>query len=155
MATDLLLVDAALRAWEITIARSTKLFDGLDMEREIAPGKNRVIYLYGHLIALHDAMFATLRLGERKYAELDAVFVKAADKSVAMPPVGEMKAAWSAVHERLDSAMRKLTPAEWVERHASVSEEDFVKEPHRNRMALLLSRTSHVAYHVGQVVLAK
>jgi hypothetical protein len=36
-----------------------------------------------------------------------------------------------------------------------VSEEDFAKEPHRNRFTLLLSRTGHLAFHLGQVVLVK
>ena len=52
-------VDAALRTWEQGVGRATKLFGRLDeqtLEREIAPGKNRLIYLYGHLIAVSDAM---------------------------------------------------------------------------------------------------
>ena len=47
------------------------------------------------------------------------------------------------------------SPAEWVEKHTSVSAEDFVKEPHRNRYTILLTRTMHMALHFGQVVLTK
>jgi hypothetical protein len=48
-----------------------------------------------------------------------------------------------------------LSPSEWLERHAAVSEEDFAREPHRNRFTVLLGRTGHLAYHLGQAMLAK
>ena len=47
----------------------------------------------------------------------------------------------------------KLSPTEWLQRHTSVSEEDFAKDPSRNRFAILQSRTSHLAFHLGQVAL--
>ena len=50
--------------------------------------------------------------------------------------------------------MEKLSPEEWLERHDSVSAEDFAKEPQRNRLAMLLSRTTHAAMHEGQMRLA-
>ena len=49
--------------------------------------------------------------------------------------------------------MKALPAAEWFTRHANISEADFPKEPHRNRLNVLLSRTSHLAYHRGQLVL--
>jgi len=152
------LVDAALRTWEQGVGRATKLFGRLDeqaLEHEIAPGKNRLIYLYGHLIAVSDAMIAQLRLGERLHPEYDDLFLKSADRTMALPPAAELKAAWDKVHETLRVEMAKLTPEEWTERHAVVSEEDFAKEPHRNRFTLLLGRTGHLAYHLGQAVLVK
>jgi len=36
-----------------------------------------------------------------------------------------------------------------------VSEEDFAKEPHRNRFTMLLGRTAHLGFHLGQAVLAR
>jgi hypothetical protein len=36
-----------------------------------------------------------------------------------------------------------------------VSDEDFEKEPHRNRFTVLLGRTAHLSYHVGQATLAR
>jgi len=38
-------------------------------------------------------------------------------------------------------------------RHTAVSEEDFEREPHRNRFTVLLGRTTHLAYHLGQATL--
>jgi hypothetical protein len=46
-----------------------------------------------------------------------------------------------------------LSPADWLKKHAAVSEEDFLKEQLRNRFAILLSRTNHLAYHLGQTAL--
>jgi hypothetical protein len=43
---------------------------------------------------------------------------------------------------------------DWVARHTAVSEEDFAKEPLRNRFSILITRTNHLTYHVGQAVLA-
>jgi ribose 1,5-bisphosphokinase PhnN len=43
---------------------------------------------------------------------------------------------------------------DWVQRHSAVSEEDFAKDASRNRFAVLLSRTNHLSYHLGQAVLA-
>jgi len=152
------LVDSALRTWQQGVDRATKLFSSLseqELEREVAPGKNRLIYLWGHLLAVSDAMYAQLRLGERLHPEFDAVFLKAPDKTVPLASAREVKAAWDEVHERLRVDMAKLTPPEWAERHAVVSEEDFAKEPHRNRFTMLLGRIGHLGFHLGQAVLAK
>ena len=152
------LVDSALRTWQQAVDRATKLFSSLseqELEREVAPGKNRLIYLWGHLLAVSDAMYAQLRLGERLHPEFDALFLKAPDKTVELPSGAVVKAAWDEVHDRLKAEMAKLTPAEWVERHAVVSEEDFAKEPHRNRFTMLLGRIGHLGFHLGQAVLAK
>jgi len=126
------------------------------MWKEIAPGKNRLVYLWGHLAATHDAMLPMLGLGERLHPELDAVFVKSPDKALAAPPAGaELKRIWEEIDAALAAGFAKLTPEEWLERHTAVSAEDFVKEPHRNRYAILLGRTVHLAYHFGQAILAK
>jgi len=44
--------------------------------------------------------------------------------------------------------------SDWRQRHTAVSEEDFAKDPSRNRFAVLLSRTNHLSYHLGQALLA-
>ena len=147
------MVESALKTWQQGVDRATKLFGTLDeagLQREIAPGKNRLIYLYGHLAAVSDAMFAQLRLGERLQPEFDALFLKAPDKTVELPSGAVVKSTWEDVHDRLKVELAKLSPAEWVERHAMVSEEDFEKEPHRNRFALLQSRMGHLAFPLGR-----
>jgi len=36
----------------------------------------------------------------------------------------------------------------------AISEEDYAKNPARNRLAVLLNRTTHTSYHLGQALLA-
>jgi len=152
------LVAPALKAWKTNIDRATKLFSALNDEQlqaEIAPGKNRLLYLWGHLTAVNDAMLPLLGFGDRLHPELDAIFISVPDKSVPKPPSGkDLKNAWDEINAKLTPAMQNLSGAEWLQKHNAVSEEDFAKEPERNRFAILLGRTSHLAYHLGQAILA-
>ena len=138
--------------------RADKIFSRLmedELLREVAPGKNRVIYLWGHLIAIHDAMFPILGLGPRLHPDLDAIFVDNPDKAVAeIPSAGQLKQYWDEVNGELFSQFQNLSPDEWLLRHRAMSEEDYAKDPARNRLAVLLNRTNHLSYHVGQVTLA-
>ncbi len=157
MTNEELLVATALAAWKLNIERAEKLFFNLPVEKlqaEIAPGKNRLIYLWGHLTAVHDRMIAALSLGERVSPEFDAVFISASDKTSGLPSADDVKKAWTEVNARLLKGFETLTTADWLKKHSSVSDEDFAKEPLRNRYAILLSRTSHLACHLGQAVLA-
>ncbi len=121
----------------------------------MAPGRNRLIYLWGHLTAIHDAMFPILGLGERLHAELDAIFISPPDKTVAqLPSARQLKKYWDEVNGKLLSQFENLSADEWLLRHHAMSEEDDAKDPTRNRLAVLLSRTNHVSYHLGQMTLA-
>ncbi|HEV2731271.1 MAG TPA: DinB family protein [Terriglobales bacterium] len=153
------LVDSALRTWKTNIDRTGKLFGTLSEEQllqEIAPGRNRLIYLWGHLTAVNDALLPLLGLGERLHPELDAMFVSNPDRSVERTTSGEeLKRIWNEINEFLWTAFSRLTPADWLQKHSSVSEADFGREPYRNRFTILLGRTSHLAYHFGQAQLAQ
>lgn len=139
--------------------RADKLFSGLDdaqLRREIAPGKNRLIYLWGHLTAVHDAMLPLLGIGERLHPELDAPFLTQPDRSTNdLPSAADLERSWREVNGRLLAAFEQFTAADWSQKHTAVSDQDFAANPLRNRLAVLLSRTSHVAYHLGQAQLAR
>jgi hypothetical protein len=151
-------VKVAINSWKLVMERANKIFSRLtedELLREVAPGKNRVIYLWGHLIAIHDAMFPILGLGPRLHPDLDAIFVDNPDKAVAeIPSAGQLKQYWDEVSGELLSQFQNLSPDEWLLRHRAMSEEDYAKDPARNRLAVLLNRTNHLSYHVGQVTLA-
>ena len=159
MSTETSFVDSALRNWKTNIDRADKFFSGLTEEQlqlQIAPGKNRLVYLWGHLTAVSDALIPLLGFGERLHPELDATFLTNPDDPSKKTPSREaLKSVWDEINVVLSLAFAKLSPAEWLERHASVSEEDFALEPHRNRFAILLGRTGHIAYHLGQAFLVK
>ena len=150
-------VALGLKVWKTQIGRADKLFGNLSSEevlREVAPGRNRLLYLWGHLTAVHDAMLPLLGLGERLHPEFDAAFVSNPDKSQAgIPSHEQVRRAWNVVNARLGEGFEKMSWPDWLARHTAVSEEDFVKDPSRNRFAILLSRTNHLAYHLGQAVL--
>ena len=154
-----LFVKMTLLAWDLQVKRASKLFDTLSDEQlllEVTPGGNRGIYLLGHLIAVNDAMLSLLGLGERLHPELDNAFITNPDKSgIIMPSIKELRQYWSEVHARLAERFLSLSPEEWFQRHNSMTDEDWQKEPHRNKLSVLMSRTSHVAYHLGQEVLVK
>jgi DinB superfamily len=152
------LTSAAVKAFKQNLDRTNKFFAALtpeQFETPIAPGKNRLIYLYGHLIAVNDAIFPLLGIGDLLHPELEAPFLKSPDGAAANTiSAADLTLAGNEINQKLLAAFDSLTPAQWLERHTSVSAEDFAKEPHRNRFAILLSRTSHIAYHMGQAVLA-
>lgn len=158
MANEKVLVSVALNAWKTNIDRAEKLFGNLtaeQLQKEVAPGKNRLVYLLGHLTAVHDAMLPLLAFGPRLHPEFDTPFLSNPDKAVPTTPTAEeIKKAWTEVNHRLTEKFAGLQAEEWLQKHTAVSDEDFAKEPWRNRFAILLSRTTHVAYHLGQAVLA-
>ena len=151
------LVTAALNSWKGNIERADRLFSPLheeQLQKEVAPGKNRLIYLWGHLTAVHDRMLPLLGLGERLHPEFDPLFITNPDRTMAeLPAAEEIKKSWNDVNSKLSAGFASFSPAQWLEKHSSVSEEDFAKDPSRNRFAILLSRTSHIAFHVGQTAL--
>ena len=159
MTSEASFIDVALRSWKNNVDRAGDFFSALsqeELQREIAPGKNRLIYLWGHLAAVNDRMVAILGFGERLYPELDAMFVSSPDKTVDLTLSPEkLKHIWDEVNERLWTGICNLSPSEWLQKHTAVSDADFIREPHRNRFAVLLGRTAHLAYHFGQAVLAK
>ena len=57
--------------------------------------------------------------------------------------------------EVLQQRMEKLPAGEWFEKHTAVADEDFIKEPHRNKLNIILTRTTHLQYHIGQLILLK
>jgi uncharacterized damage-inducible protein DinB len=157
MTSHKLSVQVAINSWRLVVERANNTLSNLPEDqllKEVAPGRNRLIYLWGHLTAVHDAMFPILDLGERLHPELDAIFVSSPDKAGAQVPPGELRKYWDEVNGKLLSQFATLSADEWLQRHYAMSEEDYAKDPTRNRLAVLLSRTNHMSYHLGQITLA-
>ena len=158
MTTEMSFVDSALRGWKLNVERADKLFGALSpelLEQEVAPGKNRLIYLWGHLAAVNDGLLPLLGIGERLHPEFDEMFLSNPDKSIQLTVSGQsLKAAWQEINQKLWDSFLKFSASDWAQRHTAVSEEDFKREPHRNRFTVLLGRSAHLAYHLGQATLA-
>jgi hypothetical protein len=101
-------------------------------------------------------MLPLLNLDERLYPQLDKVFVQNPDKTFTeISSTDDLKFYWKHVNETLASNFTQLRPADWLKKHNDVSAEDFEKDPHRNRLNVLINRTNHLAYHLGQLALLK
>lgn len=127
-------------------------YDESAYAKEIAPGRNRPVYLLGHLIAVNDGMLPLFGLGEKLFPELEATFIKAPDKTVAeLPTVADLKLKWEQLNATLTKHFATMTAQDWMGRHTAVSPEDFELEPKRNKLNVLLDRVIHQSYHSGQM----
>ena len=151
MTTEKSFIDSALRGWKFNVEQADKLFGSLSpgqLEQEVASGRNRLIYLWGHLAAANDRLLPLLGIQERLHPEFDGMFISNPDKSVQLAISGQsLKAAWQEINEKLWEGIWKFSASDWADRHTAVSAQDFEREPHRNRFGVLLGRTVHLACH--------
>ena len=156
---DELLVVTVVSSWKQIVKRLDERLAALDdkqLERQVAPNKNRLIYLLGHLTAVHDHMLPLLAIGERLHPELDEAYLSNPDRTIADPlSAADLKKAWSQVNAAITSGVEKFSGDDWLKKHTAVSDEDFSKDPTRNRLAVFLNRTNHASFHTGQVALAR
>src|SRR5215471_21280746 len=72
--------------WKLVNDRLDKVFasySDTELHREVAPHRNRVYYLLGHLTVAHDRLLPLLRLGDSLNPELEEeFFANHADKDV-------------------------------------------------------------------------
>ncbi len=84
-----LAVKIVLNAWYSQLKATDEIFNKLTDEQlmnEIAPNKNRVIYLLGHLTAVHDRMLPMLNFEPQLYVQLNDMFLTKPDKAVTEIP---------------------------------------------------------------------
>lgn len=151
-----LFIKMVMSNWDLQVGRMNKVLNKLNDEElstPTAPGRNTGVYLLGHLAAVSDGMFTFLGIGGRLNPAMDEVFMRNPEESaLEKPSIAELKAYWNKVNELLSEKMSQIASEEWFNRHTAVSEEDFVKEPHRNKLNIVINRTNHLSYHLGQLV---
>jgi uncharacterized damage-inducible protein DinB len=154
-AVKALFVKMAVSSWETQISRVNDLLEKLsdeELNQETAPGRNTGTYLLGHLIAVNDRLLPLFGFEESRYPELENIFLTLPDKSgILKPSVHELRIYWREVNAKLAAHFNKMQPEDWFTKHTAVSPEDFAKEPHRNKLNVLMNRTSHHSYHLGQL----
>lgn len=150
-----IITQVAISQWEQHVTRATRLLKQMPDEvlsSHIAPGKNTGTYVVGHLIAIHDAMPKILGIGEAQHPELFDVYVAQPDSAdTAKKTVQELRDLWDETHERVTNLIKEMPEEDWLKRHASMTDEDFEANPYRNRLSVLLNRTNHFAFHLGQL----
>ena len=153
------LIATVVSSWKQIVNRLDERLTSLgdeQLQKQVAPNKNRLFYLFGHLTAVHDRMLPLLGIGERLHPELDEAYISNPDRSISDPfSAADLKHAWSEVNAAITSAVEKFSADDWLKKHTAVSDEDFSKDPTRNRLAVFLSRTNHASFHTGQMALAK
>lgn len=150
-----LYIKLILGSWDIQNGRVNKLLGSLSEEQiqaRTAPDRNTGTYIIGHLTAVSDGMFPLLDLGNKLFPHLENIFITHPDHAnLERPSFAELKNQWHSVSETLTARMKELKPADWLTRHTAISTEDFAKEPHRNKLNVVINRTNHISYHLGQL----
>ena len=147
-----------LDMWRNKIHESTEMFEslGANMAMEpVAPGKNRVIYLLGHLLVIHDAIFDSLELGKRRYAHYDVLFLTPQHPANAYPPFGLLLQEWIVLNEDLTRQLSSLSHSQWQSKLHYVSEADFILKPYKNRFCGFQCLITHLYHHSGQMELIR
>ena len=152
-----LAIKMVLDTWHSKIKETDSLIDKLSdeqLQQEVSPGRNRGIYLIGHLVAVHDHLLPLLGFGENSYPELLETFIKHPDKTRDITiSTTELRKFWKSINTSLANHFNNVSTDEWFQKHTSVSAADFQKEPHRNKLNVIISRTNHLFYHNGQLAL--
>ena len=156
---DELFVTTVVASWKQIVHRLDERLASLDdeqLQKQVAPNRNRLFYLLGHLTVVHDRMLPLLGISERLHPELEEAYLTNPDQTISDPlSAADLKKAWSEVNAAITSAVEKYSVDDWLKKHTAVSDEDFSKNPTRNRLAVFLNRTNHASFHTGQIALAK
>ena len=148
-----------ISAWESYFQRVNKLFEQLSdeqLQKQVAPDRNTGTYLLGHLTAVTDGMLPLLGFGERLFPNLDKIFLESPDGAgLEMPSLPELRENWKTVNDKLSESIKTVKADDWFTRHNAVSPEDFLKEPHRNKLNIVINRTNHQSWHYGQLLFLK
>jgi hypothetical protein len=148
-----------LNSWRLVINRFNKTLSELSdeqLQQQAAQGGSRVFYLLGHLTAMHDRMFPLLGIGERLHTELDEPYIANPDRELADPlSATELRRAWAEVNDKLTSPSKGShwkTGCKSTQQFPMRISSRILK---RNRLAVVMKRTSHSSYHAGQAALTK
>jgi uncharacterized damage-inducible protein DinB len=152
-------LDICLLNWDLQNKRIQKIIDTISDEnyqKPILDNRNSPSWILGHLAEADDALLELLGIGKRLHPDLTAIYhhERGSNQSGHLNK-SDISQKWNAISIELNKAFRSWNEAEWLSRHTAVSEEDFKKEPHRNKLNVLLSRITHKASHLGQLSMQK
>lgn len=110
----------------------------------------------GHLAESDDALLELLGIGPRLFPGLTTIYHHGhgANQSGHLSKAALVQR-FNAISAMLDKAFTDWDESDWLSRHTAVSDTDFQRDPHRNRLNVMLSRVSHKASHLGQLALLK
>ena len=150
-------IEICLLQWTTYNTRMQKMLDGISTQgfsTAIVPNGNSPSWLFGHLVDTDDKLLDLFGIRSRLFPELEKIYhhERGANQSGHLSKE-ELIAKWKAISTELEGAFKSWGEKEWMGRHNAVSEEDFKKEPHRNKLNVMLSRVEHKASHLGQIAM--
>ena len=150
-------LDICLLQWETYNKRIQKSLETIKDENystPITPGGNSPSWVMGHLADTDDALLELFGIRKRMFPELAKIYHHERDTNQGGHlSKAELSQKWNQILEELNRVFKSMSESDWLSRHTAVSEEDFKKEPHRNKLNVMLSRVSHRASHLGQVAM--
>ena len=150
-------LEICLLQWDVYNRRLFKTLEILPEEnfhKPIVPGGNSASWLLGHLADTDDALLELFAIRTRMFPELAKIYhhERGTNQAGHLSKV-DLMAKWNAITTELDKAFKSMSEQDWHSRHQAVTEEDFKKEPHRNKLNVMLSRVGHKASHLGQIAM--
>ena len=150
-------LDICIRQWDAYNRLMLKTLENIseeDFHKPIVAGGNSPSWLLGHLADTDDALLELFGIRNRLYPNLAKIYHHERDTNQSGHlSKQELITQWQAIIAELDRVIKAYSESDWLARHMVVSEEDFKKEPHRNKLNVMLSRVTHKASHLGQIAL--
>jgi uncharacterized damage-inducible protein DinB len=152
-------LDVCLIQWNTYNTRMQKAMDAIadeNFHKSIVAGGNTPSWLFGHLVDTDDALLELFGIRKRLYPDLKSIYhhERGTNQEGHLSRT-ELVKRWNEISAELDKAFKSWNEAQWLDRHTAVLEEDFKKEPHRNKLNVMLSRVEHKASHLGQIAMLK
>jgi uncharacterized damage-inducible protein DinB len=150
-------LDICLIQWDTYNRSMQKVLDSIsdeNFQKPIVPGGNSPSWVLGHLADTDDALLELFGIRSRMYPELAKIYHhERGGNQIGHLSRQELESAWKSILAVLDTTFKSMSESDWLARHMVVSEEDFKKQPHRNKLNVMLSRVAHKASHLGQIAL--
>lgn len=155
--TNMTILQICLLQWETYNRRMQKVLDTIkdeDYFKPIVSGGNSPSWIIGHLVETDDALLELFGIRPRMFPELAKIYHHERNANqVGHLTKEELTLKWKAISEELSKSFKSMNETDWLGRHMAVSEADFMKEPHRNKLNVMLGRVSHKASHLGQIAI--
>src|SRR6478609_2429103 len=150
-------IEICLLQWTTYNTRMQKVLDTIvdqNFNSPITPGGNSPSWLLGHLVDTDDKLLELFGIQKRLFPELEKIYHhERGTNQAGHLSKAELTSKWKAISAELDKAFKSWNEKDWMGKHTAVSEEDFKKEPQRNKLNVMLSRVSHKASHLGQIAM--
>jgi len=150
-------LDICLLQWNTYNTRMQKALESISDEnfhKPIIASGNSPSWVFGHLVDTEDGLLELFGIRSRIHPELKSIYHhERGTNQAGHLSKTELMTKWKAISAELDKAFKSWSESDWMGRHTAVTEEDFKKEPHRNKLNVMLARVGHKASHLGQIAM--